>query len=107
MALYVVLHHRSDPHQPWKNLWDGDDRVVVIETTSQIANLAKDARRVFVHRCAYAGAPAALVCEAEVLRAGADGKKGWVEFKTIRTLNAKPPLAPLRGQSFYEAPEPA
>lgn len=21
MAFYVVLHHPSDPHQPWANVW--------------------------------------------------------------------------------------
>ena len=29
--LYVVVHHRSDPNQPWVNSWFDDDRLEAIQ----------------------------------------------------------------------------
>ncbi len=106
MALYVVLHHRHDPHQPWANTWEGSttDRIKVITTTAAITRRAQEEGRVFVHRCGHGPHPPAIVCEARVLRAEVmDRKSGWVEFEPLRVLSAEPPQTPGPGTNWYEA----
>ena len=109
MAFFVVVHHRLDK-QTWSNHWDGDDRLLTIETTATIAErcaLAKQVReRVFVHRCAWQGGPARICCSARVKNAQHDSEMGWVEFDDLRTLDATPAVHPAKGQNSYEAPEP-
>ncbi len=45
MALYVVLHHQKDEHQPWVNAWLDDQLIEAIQTTNEIGELCRRARR--------------------------------------------------------------
>jgi hypothetical protein len=105
LALYVVLHHRRDQVQPWKNnVWHDDERIRTIETTKAIGEAAKADGRVFVHRCGWAGAPARIVCEAKVTRvAPIDGRTCLVDFDIVRTLDAAPPQVAALGMNSYVA----
>jgi len=54
MSLYIVLHHRRDPHGRWRaNLWHDDDRIASITTTPQVASQCQAETTVHVHRCAW------------------------------------------------------
>ena len=107
MALFIVLHHRRDPAQPWANAWHDDDRIEAIQTTPDIAKAALAAGRVFVHRCAWGSAPAAVVCEARVLRISSlDRRSSLVRFEALRVLSAAPPATVIRGQNSYLADAP-
>lgn len=107
MALYVVLHHRLDPVQPWANAWLDDERIDAIQTTLAIARAAEAAGGVFVHRCAWGSKPAQIVCEARVLSVQViDRSSALVRFAPTRTMSAPPPITVSRGQSSYNAPAP-
>jgi len=107
MAFFVVVHHRRDQSQPWKNSWRDDDRLEAISTTPDIAGRCALAKRnqekVFVHRCGWMGSPPTVCCAAAAQEAGSDSSVGWVQFRDHSVLRAKPPLLPGRGQNSYEA----
>jgi hypothetical protein len=106
MPLFVVLHHRQDPDQPWANEWIDDEAVSAITTTAQIGKLAEESKnrceRVFVHRCAYGGNPATISCSVEVQAVHhLPGGGSLVRFCHANHLNDIPTVSPVRGQNFY------
>jgi hypothetical protein len=109
VALYVVVHHRSAPEQPWSNAWLDDDRIEAITTTGEIGDLCAAAKAraedVFVHRCAW-GDP--IICCA-VRVASVDPlprREALVRFTSHRVLHAVPPVTPHQGQNSYPAAPP-
>jgi hypothetical protein len=106
MALYVVVHHRQDPHQPWANDWLDDRRVNVIKTTTEIGNLCEQSRqrneRVFVHRCAWGGITPTVCCCVQVAQVVAlDRRTSLVTFAHAVPLMAEPQVLPRHGLNFY------
>ena len=54
MALYVVLHHRLDPHPKWKeNRWLNDDCIEQITTDPETTALCRQSEIVYIHRCCW------------------------------------------------------
>jgi hypothetical protein len=108
MALYVVLHHRRDPNQPWVNSWFDDERIEAIQTTLEIGKLCKraqdDGDLVFVHRCGFDGDVPIVCCAARVAQsAPVDRGTYSVTFCGTARRSLVPPLSPARGQNFYIA----
>lgn len=70
MAFYIVVHHPSDPNQPWANEWDTQVLLHAITTPKKVAKRLAEAResheRIFVHRCAWGTFPAVICCSGVV-----------------------------------------
>jgi len=106
MPLYIVVHHRGDPNQPWVNSWLDDHRLEAIQTTTQVADLCKDAlaqdKSVFVHRCASGSNALTICCSLKVDAVNQIVSSTWlVKFKDQKPLNLLPPVQPARGQNSY------
>jgi len=108
MSLYVVVHHRQDNSQPWKNAWLDDHLIEGIQTTKEIGKLCIQAKergeQVFVHRCGYQEHLPLVCCSAEVDNvAEIDNVTTLVRFIVPTLLSENPPITPVRGQNFYIA----
>lgn len=109
MGLHVVVHHRKDPDQPWRdNIWLDGDLLQAIVTTAEIGRLCEGAQRrgerVSVHRCAWGGIPPTICCTVQVKRvASLSRRTSLVEFTLVEAANRTPPVQPLPGQNSYEA----
>lgn len=109
--LYLVVHHRRDPNQPWKgNVWikNDDNRLEAIETTNNVAGECEEAMRagrlVRFHRCAYAGADPVVCSEARVASVQRiDRKTSIVRFEDQVVLEQPPAMLPPRGTNSYTA----
>ncbi len=109
MKLYIVVHHEKDPSQPWRNSWIDDERLEAIQTTPDIGNLCKAAKRlgdsVFVHRCQWGDTAHTICCSVRVLRVNViDRSTALVRFTDARPLGLTPPMLPVPGQNFYVVP---
>ena len=107
MALYIVVHHNRDAHQPWQNSWLDDDRLEAIQTTREIGRLCETAaihsEEVFVHRCAWGETQPTICCSLRVDSVDLiDKKASLVKFRDFVILGNQPPLSPSRGQNFYK-----
>jgi hypothetical protein len=102
--LYVVVHHRDDPEQPYANCWLDENRLEAITTTAKIAGLCLDEQKkgkyVYVHRCRWADNPPVICCRALVELAD---PVGYVKFKDQEVLASTPAVTLGRGQNFYWA----
>ena len=108
MALYIVVHHRRDPHQPWQNDWLDDSRLQAITTTAEIGRLCEQAQQrneaVFVHRCAWGGITPTLCCSVQVAQIEhIDRRTDLVAFTNAMPISTDPLMSPTRGQNFYIA----
>ena len=108
MALYIVVHHKGDPSQPWPNNWLDDQRLQAIETTAEIGRLCQEARqertRVYVHRCRWGDNPPTICCSVSVQRVSSINRRtSLVEFNDIEVSTGNPPEHQLPGQNFYNA----
>ena len=108
MALFIVVHHREDIRQPWRNSWLDDERLRAITTTPQIGHMCEDSalrgERVFVHRCTWGEHRPSVVCSVEVDRVDAvDRRTSLVTFQDEEVIGVPPPRSPQLGQNFYEA----
>lgn len=106
MALYIVVHHRSDQSQPWCNAWIDDNQIQAIQTTVEIGQMCERAMRnggrIFVHRCGWGECAPAICCSAKVESVDAiDRRTTLVIFDDPVTLNDQPTFAPGRGQNCY------
>jgi hypothetical protein len=107
--LYIVVHHKQDPGQPWSNSWIDDERLGAIQTTTEIGELCKAAKSlgdsVFVHRCQWGDTAHTICCSARVLRVDViDRSTALVRFTDARRLGLTPPVSPVPGQNFYVVP---
>jgi hypothetical protein len=110
VALYLVVHHRKDEHQPYTNQWiEDDDRLLkLIAMTPEVAECCEKARRantrVFVHRCGWTDEPPTICCSVLVHKVWrVSGGSPWVEFAEAAPIEADPPFSPRQGQNFYVA----
>jgi hypothetical protein len=108
MNFYIVVHHRKDSNQPWKNQWLDDNRIVTITTTRDIGaycqNLIGTNRIIFVHRCAWGNEKPTICAEVQVEAADPIDKKTYlVRFKNQMVIDTTPPKNPLPGSNSYEA----
>jgi hypothetical protein len=106
MPLYLVVHHRRDPDQPWVNGWLDDDCLEAIQTTRQVADLCNDAlgkdHTVFVHRCAFASNVPTICCSLKIDAVDKIVSSTWlVKFKDQTPQSLFPPTQPARGQNWY------
>ena len=106
MNLCIVVHHRSDHHQPWINSWMDDDYPEAIQTTIKIGQLCskeKDQnKKVFVHRCGWGQTEPTVCCEVDVERVDPiDKKTCLVSFHNPKVINHEPVKTPIRGQNYY------
>lgn len=109
MKLYIVVNHQQDSSQPWRNSWADDQQIEAIQTTREIGNLCKAAKRlgdrVFVHRCQYGDIAHSICCSVRVLSVDfIDRSTSLVKFTDPRLLNLTPPVSPMLGQNFYVVP---
>jgi hypothetical protein len=110
MALYLVLHHPEDrrPTQ-WTNVWEpgSRSRICSITTPTEVATDARSRSSVFIHRCSYAGEPAAIACEARVTSVQPlDARTSLVHFDVIRRLETPPPRSADYQKNSYEDADP-
>jgi hypothetical protein len=113
MALYLIVRHRLDKRKPpFENDWfDNDnDRLMAIKTTPEIGELCGDAKKqrhlVYIHRCGC-GDPHSrpMICSsAHIAKVTVSDGKTEVQFQGQKTINIRPVVRPVRGQSFYHAP---
>jgi YD repeat-containing protein len=112
MAFYIVVHHPDDPDPTkWANDWDDDGLLRAITTPRGVANrcvLARDRiERIFVHRCAWGGAPAVIRCSVEVSEINdIDKTSALVRFSSAKLVGAEPSVLPQQGQNSYDADPP-
>jgi hypothetical protein len=108
MALYVVVHHNRDANRPWVNSWLDDERLEAIQTTRQIGEFCRAAKKenelIFVHRCGWGEAAPTICCLASAVQVGQiDEQTSLVTFDSQEVLNAQPPVTPTLGQNLYMA----
>jgi hypothetical protein len=102
MALYIVVHHPSDPQQPYANGWDGDQRLRFFQTTPSFVRQHKDAlrpgERIFIHRCGWGEYPPVICCSVKVQEV----TPYYVRVTDVKLMEEKPPLQPMPGCGHYE-----
>lgn len=110
MALYVLVHHKSDPSQPWQNRWldhSAPDPAFLeyIFTKPSLAQACEAERvagnRFFIHRCSYKAA-SRVIC-ASALVASVDLSLNKVTFTGHQLLHQVPPVQANQGQISYVA----
>ena len=105
--MHIVVHHRSDSHQPYANSWLNDNILEAITTLNEVANLLRiekqNARRIYVHRCALGlEVNHVICCSVEVNQISRiDRKESYVTFKNAIPLDESPLLTPMPGQNYY------
>jgi hypothetical protein len=111
MALYILVHHRLDPKQPWQNDWlDKNvpnssflDYIVTTSTLAKACDIERIAgNRVFIHRCKYKSSPR-IIC-ASALISAVCLLQNKVSFIDHQTLNLVPPIQANQGQIHYVYP---
>jgi hypothetical protein len=108
MALYIIVHHPSDPNRLWANEWEAQTLLCSITTPKNIAIRLAEAQskgeRIYVHRCAWGIFPAEICCSALVSEVNdLDKKTAFVKFTDMKVVGAPPPTTPHLGQSSYDA----
>ena len=110
MNLYILVHHQSDPSQPWKNDWldrNAQDPALLeyIFTKPSLAQACEAERlagnQVFIHRCGYKSA-ARVIC-ASALVSTVDLVLNRVTFSNHQPLQQAPPIRAAQGQISYKA----
>lgn len=105
MALYIVVHHRDDPDQPWQNDWSDVDQIAAITTTAEIGRLCSAekqvGRSVLVHRCAFGSTVAVIACAVDVDTVTQMPGGAYVTFKNSAPVNRAPIVAPPKGTNRY------
>ena len=114
-VLYVVLHHRLDPHPKWRdNKWrdDDDDCIERIMTDPETAGLCRQEEIVYIHHCCWkpegrTRIPQITSCSARVAAIDGPSDRPIVHFK-----DAVPVRKPVGKRLFgiekphYYAPAP-
>lgn len=111
MALYVIVHHRDAPEQPWTNDWQDEQVLRAITTRTSLGQRCRQAKsrgeRVFVYRCGYASSGPVVSCSLAVKRvAPLDRSSCLVEFTDGQSMFADPPFRAKQGEIQHEAPPP-
>jgi len=110
MALYILVHHKHDPRQPWKNNWldatSPDPSVLeYIFTKPELAQKCEIERaagnRVFIHRCAHKSSPRIICTSAEI--SSVDLSLNKVTFENHQIIHKTPPRRANQGQISYFA----
>jgi hypothetical protein len=105
-VLYIVLHHRNNPHNKWKdNQWLDDDRVASITTTPEVAEQCKQQGIAYVHRCGWKERriKPTISCSAMVKSVSGSPDSPIVHFKDTKAIR-KPVKRRLFGptNSYYD-----
>lgn len=112
MALYLVVHHRQDPHQTFRNIWQNDGLLTSIQTTLAIGELCSKEKdmnnRVYIHRCGCRtlGFRPMICCSVRVAEVTISHEQAEVQFEDQREVNCRTKVQPEPGQSNYSAPPP-
>jgi hypothetical protein len=105
MNLHLVLRHRKNPVQTFKNKWLDDDRPESIETTKEIGKLCAEIiekrEMVYIHRCGFGEFTPCLTCKAEVIEVSKIKTKTVVKFANHKLIRVSPKFAPPRGTNCY------
>ena len=110
MALYILVHHCSDPSQPWQNSWldanaQDPELLEYIFTKLTLAQACETERLagnlVFIHRCSYKSAPRVICAPAHV--SSVDLALSKVTFSQHQPLQNVPPVQAVQGQISYVA----
>jgi hypothetical protein len=110
MDLYILVHHRLDPNQPWQNDWlDKNvpnssllDYILTTQTLAQACNVERiKGNRVFIHRCKYKSSPRVICTSALVSAVCLSQNK--VSFSNHQTLNLVPPIKANRCNEIFYA----
>lgn len=108
--LYILVHHKSDPNQPWQNDWldrNVQDPALLeyIFTKPLLAQACEAERsagnRVFIHRCRYKTADRVICASAIVY--SVDPALNRVTFSEHLPLQQVPPIRAAQGQISYKA----
>jgi hypothetical protein len=103
-SLFLVLHHKQDPHQTYINSWLDDQRIEAITTTSEIGKLCKKEKYLFIHRCGCGDSSPVICCSASVVRVDSiNQQSALVTFGKQEILNSSPSFSPQPGQNYYFA----
>jgi hypothetical protein len=108
MALYVVLHHRLNPHPKWmENKWQDDDCIERITTDPVTADLCRRKEIVYIHRCGWKRIPPITSCSVRVAAIDGPPERPTVHFSGAVVVR-KPVGKRLYGieKPHYEAPAP-
>lgn len=108
MALYVVLHHRLDPHPKWReNKWLNDDCIERITTDPETAGLCRANEVVYIHRCGWKRISPITSCSVRVASIEGPLDRPIVFFKDAVVVR-KPVGKRLYGieKPHYDAPDP-
>jgi hypothetical protein len=107
-SLYIVLRHRGNRHENWKdNDWADDDHIRSITTTPKVAAQCQEADIVYVHRCGWKNILPSICCVAKVERIAGSKKKPQVFFKDVRTVGLPTEKRPYGRMNSYHHPVPA
>jgi len=103
MALYIVVHHPSDPEQPYANEWDRTNQLVrVLQATArfvrQYGDLLRSGERIFIHRCGWGPYPPVICCSVVAEQV----TDFFIRFTDARPMQDTPPVQPLPGCGHYE-----
>jgi hypothetical protein len=103
MALYIVVHHPSDPYQPYANEWDPNTHLLrTIATTPKFvrdhAETLRPGKRILIHRCGWGAFPPMIWCSVEV----GEVTPYFIRVADVRLMEETPPLQPMPGCDYYE-----
>lgn len=108
-ALYVVVHHPDDPSRPYANEWDRvrAGALLTFTTPAKVVRHCVEGEVLYVHRCAFGGRPASIVCEARITSVQPiDRREALVRLEPLRCFDLPPRRSPSRGENCYFAPTP-
>jgi hypothetical protein len=101
MAFYIVVHHPSDPHQPYANEWAPDGFLRSFETSRSFvrehSGALRQGERIFVHRCSWGDSPPVICCSVKVQEV----TDYFVRLAPIMLMNETPPVHPMHGCGHY------
>ena len=108
MRLYILVHHKLNPSQPWQNGWlDGHlanpaflDYIFTKPALAQECEAERVAgNAVFIHRTRYKSSQRIICAEANI--ASVDLLTNRVSFSNHQPLNDPPIFKASQGQIWY------
>jgi hypothetical protein len=103
MALYIVVHHPSDPNQPYPNEWDPTTHLLrTIAATPKFvrdyADALRPGQRILIHRCGWGEFPPVICCSVAVEQV----TPYFIRVTDVRVMDQTPPFQPMLGCGHYE-----
>ena len=85
--LYLILHHKDQPDQPYENTWVDAWRVSDITTDPPIGRLCEENRFAYIYRCRWGDWSPCVACSVEVDSVTQEIDDRGIVFSRVRFKN--------------------